>query len=494
MRNPGGPIPDALRWACVPRWFTEDIFTSTLIQDGASCRGTDAFQDVTSSDYCRPYDAVHGAYEIIPEIRRVVNAQSEANRREHWHRLHDALNDYHEARSASSGPSAFLHRVEMVYHSLFVDEGTGMDLLDALFLDNLEVNDLARCQAFVEAGRDWAAECLPQEGSAWRLRLCEAELRWAQHRWQEAYDLALSLAKLDLQSSVKISLRIRKVLCGAGIRCKAEEGIVRMLKQELRGPPACAPGYRAGLLRLMSDACMSDLQWKEAMACLDDAAMVLRPEMKKYARDLCEVLMAAARYALAGEDGTGAWNHLREASSVAAQWGSIPLRVDVELAHARFFRARHDWQGALWRCREALRMAESSKEDILAARVLMECAQIARDEETWKTRKAGVRSLEQSTPDNAYAPAIGYCREALSICRDLQRTDLEGRARAELAALLWEQGKRTEAVQEMGRALEQFNALGALAEVAAATELLNRWLIETGGDGALRNNPAEGQG
>ncbi|MCK7504937.1 MAG: hypothetical protein MZV70_13230 [Desulfobacterales bacterium] len=55
-------------------------------------------------------------------------------------------------------------------------------------------------------------------------------------------------------------------------------------------------------------------------------------------------------YALAGEDGTGAWNHLREASSVAAQSGSIPLRVDVELAHARFFRARHDWRGALWRC------------------------------------------------------------------------------------------------------------------------------------------------
>ncbi|MCK7504936.1 MAG: hypothetical protein MZV70_13225 [Desulfobacterales bacterium] len=45
----------------------------------------------------------------------------------------------------------------------------------------------------------------------------------------------------------------------------------------------------------MSDACMSNLEWKEAMACLDDAAMVLRPEMKKYARDLCEVLMAEAR-------------------------------------------------------------------------------------------------------------------------------------------------------------------------------------------------------
>ncbi|MCK7504938.1 MAG: hypothetical protein MZV70_13235 [Desulfobacterales bacterium] len=112
----------------------------------------------------------------------------------------------------------------------------------------------------------------------------------------------------------------------------------------------------------------------------------------------------------------------------------------------------------------------------------MECAQIVRDEETWKARKAGVRSLEQTPSDDAYSPAIGYCRDALSLCRSRQRPDLEGRARAELSALLWEQGKRSDALREMRRAREQFEVLGALAEIAAATELLNGWLSETKAD------------
>ncbi|MCK7504935.1 MAG: hypothetical protein MZV70_13220 [Desulfobacterales bacterium] len=176
MMNPDSSVPDALRWACVPRWFTEDIFFSTLGQNGATCRSAATFKDVTSSDLCRPHGAVQGAYEIIPEMRHVVNRQSREDHREFWLCRQGALKDFHAARSDSSGPDVFIHRVEMVYHSLFVDEGTGTDLLDELFQEHLDVHNLARCQAFVEAGRDWAGEWLHQAVGTWRLRLCEAEL------------------------------------------------------------------------------------------------------------------------------------------------------------------------------------------------------------------------------------------------------------------------------------------------------------------------------
>jgi hypothetical protein len=477
LRDLGDYAREAIRLASVPRWFNEEVLYK-LTTDGL--RAHTYFNTIRRSELCRPLSSPAGAYTVIQNARNFL--RDEVQGLEEWPHWNEVLRDYHAGKASFADAASFIHKVEWIYHELFMDEERGVILFDDVFRKCLNSGYFVRCHSLAEAAQEWAKEHPPQGALAAQLLVCEAELYEAEELWDAAYHMALSAIE-TAGISAATSCRAWKTLCYVGLRREAIEDTANRVKDitnQLEGglERARVAGdivLQIAILGLLSEAYAYNDNWEKASARLEEAVKIYREAGQT--GELIDLLIAASRNYLSAGNGPRAWDHISRASSIAARSKSVTFQAKVFLAKARFAETWQDWYGALWACQQTLELLLESDRTLLKAEVLMCYAAVieaARKDSVQRQQKCSKRRRLRQNLQVVASPADCY-RDAIATYSSHGRRDLEGRAMVEFARYYWSSGLRDYAVEEVRQAIELFQTLGMRADLGKANKLAAEW-------------------